>query len=200
MKYTIDLDASRNILSNVISHFTTIPKQQLEELIGIFNVEVFPKKSIIIAPDTKKNKMYFIVKGLVRIYYESNDKQITSDFKEEFSIFINGYTLFTKLPNIDSYVAMEDTVCLVADYEKIEELSSRYHAIEHLGRKMVESYYASFLKSNYNNLFLSAEDRYDVFVRERSAILNRVPLRFIASHLGFTPETLSRLRSKQQTS
>ena len=78
-------------------------------------------------------------------------------------------------------------------------MSSKYHEIEYLGRKIVEKYYATFLISNYNKLFLSADERYDVFIRERAAVMNRVPLRHIASHLGVKPETLSRLRAKQQS-
>ena len=134
---------------------------------------------------------------MVRIYYKVSDKEITSDFKESNSFFLNGYTLFTKLPNIDYHEALEDTVCLAADYEAIEHLSLKYHSIEHLGRKMVEAYYAAFLKTNFNMLFLSAEERYDVFVKERAALMNKISLRHIASHLGITPETLSRLRAKQ---
>lgn len=80
----------------------------------------------------------------------------------------------------------------------LELLSSKYHEIEYLGRKIVEKYYAIFLISNYNKLFLSADERYDVFVRERSSMMNRVPLLHVASHLGIKPESLSRLRAKQQ--
>lgn len=180
-------------------YFTDIPKYQLEEFVSLFTYESFKKNEIIIPPNTFNNKFYFMLSGLVRIYYVAEDKEITSDFKEPNSFFVNGYTLFTGLPNIDFHETLEDTECLSADYDEIEQLSKKYHPIEHLGRKMVESYYAEYLKTNYNRLFLSADERFDIFVQERGNLMNRVLLRHVASHLGIKPETLSRLRSKQQT-
>lgn len=176
--------------------FADIPNNQLNEFVALFSYKSFKKEEVIIAPKDVNNKFYFILDGLVRIYYIAEEKEITADFKENNSFFVNGYTLFTGLPNIDYYIALEKTECLVADYSAIENLSRKQHAITHLGRKMVESYYASYLKANFNRLFLSADERFDIFVQERGNLMNRVLLKHIASHLGIKPETLSRLRSK----
>ncbi|MEZ5054210.1 MAG: hypothetical protein R2807_05505 [Chitinophagales bacterium] len=109
-----------------------------------------------------------MVKGLVRCFYHVVDKEITLDFKEEETLFVNGYTLFTRRPNIDYYVAIEDTVCLSADYNTLEMLSNKYHSIEHLNRKIVEAYYASYLITNFNILFLSAEKVCCIYERKKN--------------------------------
>ena len=175
-------------LSDIFLQFSNIPISELEELVNLFSLQEFKKKSIIIAPNnTSDIKLFFVV----------GEREVTIDFKEENTLFANGFTLFTNLPNIDYYVALEDVVCLVAESNEIEVLASKYHSIEHLNRKIVEAYYASYLITNYNSLFLSAEERYSVFVRDRAALINRLPLKYIATYLGIKQETLSRLRAKK---
>ncbi len=194
-----NIELYKKTLKHILMHFNKVPEEQIDEFVDLFSLESYKKKAIIIPPNNvHHHQFFFIVKGIVRIYYEAEGKEITSDFKETNSFFVNGYTLFTGYPNIDFHQALDDTICLVANYNDIESLSKKYHAIEHLGRKMVENYYAIYLKANYNKLFLSAEERYNVFVNERASIMNQIPLRYVASHLGITPETLSRLRSKFQ--
>ena len=53
------------------------------------------------------------------------------------------------------------------------------------------------MKKTYDLLYLSAEERYHLFIKENNDLLNRVPLKYIASFLGITQETLSRMRAKQ---
>ncbi len=195
---TYNIDLLRKRLSDKFLLFADIPMNELEELVNAFSLEEYKKRSVIIAPNNTTNiKVHYMVKGLVRCFYHVVDKEITLDFKEEETLFVNGYTLFTRRPNIDYYVAIEDTVCLSADYNTLEMLSNKYHSIEHLNRKIVEAYYASYLITNFNNLFLSAEEKYAVFMREKEHLLHRLPLKYIASYLGIKQETLSRLRAKR---
>lgn len=198
MKYIHDIFAYRERLRSVLLYFSPLPEDLMNELLNLFNIEVFPAKTIVFGPNTtENNKLYFVISGMVKVYYEAEGKSIVHDFKEENSFFLNGYYLYTKRPNFDYYETMKPTVLLTAEYDKIEALSANNHSVEHLARKVVEAYYASFLIRNYNNLYLSAEERFDVFMREREALMNKVPQKLIASYLGLTPETFSRLRAKR---
>ena len=140
--------------------------------------------------------VYFVYEGLVRIYYTKEDKEITNWFIKENMMFAATYSILTGEANYSNYETLEDTYVLKLKYNVLESFYAKYHSLEHLGRKIIEAYYGAFMKKTFDVLFLSAEERYSLFVKDHADLLNRVPLRYVASYLGITQETLSRLRSK----
>jgi CRP-like cAMP-binding protein len=132
----------------------------------------------------------------VRIYYVKEEKEITNWFIQENMMFAATYSILTGQPNYSSYETLEETHVLKIKYAVLESFYTRYHSLEHMGRKLIQAYYGAFMKKTFDVLFLSAEERYHLFVKDHADLLNRVPLRYVASYLGITQETLSRLRSK----
>ena len=65
-----------------------------------------------------------------------------------------------------------------------------------MGRKIIEWHYTESMRISYNTLFMDVEQRYSIFMKERAPLINRVPLKYIASYLGIAKETLSRLRNR----
>lgn len=171
-------------------------KTELTELVNEFSYFDFSKKDIIIQNGDFSEAVYFIYQGLVRISYTKEDKEITNWFIKENMMFAATYSILTGKPNYSQYEAIEDTYVLKIRYSVLESYYKKYHSLEHLGRKLIESYYSTFMKRTYDVLFLSAEERYQIFLKEKGDLLPRIPLRHIASYLGITQETLSRLRAK----
>lgn len=172
------------------------PSNELQELVDQFEVGMFSKREVVLKAGEFSDTVYFIVSGLVRIYYVKEDKEITNWFIKENMMFAATYSILTGNANYSSYEALEDTVVLKINYSTLEKYYAKYHSIEHIGRKLIEYYYGTFMKKTFDVLFLSAEERYSLFMKDHGDLINRVPLRFIASYLGITQETLSRLRSK----
>lgn len=170
--------------------------QELDELISYFSLHKFSKKEMILQAGKFSDTVYFVTEGLVRIYYEKEGKEITNWFIQENMMFAATYSILTGEPNYSNYEALEDTYVLKIQYPLLESFYAKYHSLEYMGRKMIEAYYGAFMKKTFDVLFLSAEERYNLFTRDRMDLLNRVPLRYVASYLGITQETLSRLRAK----
>lgn len=171
-------------------------QSELDELIQQFSYEVLPKKELLLEAGQSSDTVYFICKGLVRIYYVKEEKEITNWFIQENMMFAATYSILTGQPNYSSYETLEETHVLKIKYAVLESFYTRYHSLEHMGRKLIQAYYGAFMKKTFDVLFLSAEERYHLFVKGHADLLNRVPLRYVASYLGITQETLSRLRSK----
>jgi CRP-like cAMP-binding protein len=197
-KTTVKIEDARNLLKDYLLRLAPDTNlNELEELIVQFTEDKFPKKEIILEAGDFSDSVYFIYKGLVRIYYVKEDKEITNWFIKENMMFAATYTILTGEKNFTNYETLEDTYVLKIKYSVLEYYYEKYHSLEHLGRKIIEAYYGVFMKKTSDVLFLSAEERYHLFVKDHSDLLNRVPLRYIASFLGVTQETLSRLRAKQ---
>lgn len=180
----------------MVNHFIKLPKDVEQEIISCFKLIEFEKNTNIILPgDTSKN-VFFVLNGVVRIYYVKEEKDITVTFKTEHSFFTNSNYLYGNFGNFYTYTTLEKTVCLYIEYDELEKLYSKHHILERLGRKIVEYNYVNSIQSLENIIFLSADERFLNFNKNFAALFNRIQLKYIASYLGVTQETLSRLRSK----
>ncbi|MEZ5037568.1 MAG: Crp/Fnr family transcriptional regulator [Chitinophagales bacterium] len=182
---------------NFLSQQFNLDQEIINILVDIFKLKKYKKKELIISDTENIDKVCYIVDGLVRIYYHRENKEITNWFIEENGVFMPVYHILTGNPNNNNYEALKTTIVLETSYSKLEKIYAFHPQLQLLGRKMVESYYAMFLAHSHNVLFLSAEERYMSFIEKKSDLLNIVALKHIASYLGISQETLSRIRAKK---
>jgi CRP-like cAMP-binding protein len=138
----------------------------------------------------------FIRKGYVRLYYLVDGEEITKDFNFE-NAFCGSHASFSaQTPSRFNVVAMEDCEFYVISREDLYSLYDRYKSFERIGRLYME--YMFDRKERRESAFLQddAGKRYSDLRAEYPQIVQRVPLKYIASYLGITAETLSRIRAK----
>lgn len=189
-------DAKLKMVHYLSEQFNIDP-EIINILVDIFKLKKYKKKELIISDTENIDKVCYIVDGLVRIYYHRENKEITNWFIEENGVFMPVYHILTGNPNNNNYEALKTTIVLETSYSKLEKIYAFHPQLQLLGRKMIESYYAMFLAHSHNVLFLSAEERYMSFIEKKSDLLNIVALKHIASYLGISQETLSRIRAKK---
>lgn len=138
----------------------------------------------------------FILKGYVRLYYLDNGVEITKDFNFE-NYFCGSYASFSmQQPSRFYVVAMEDVELCALNREDVYRLFDQYPAMQKLGRIWMEKMFIRKELREASFLLDTAEQRYEDLLRQEDQVLQRVPLKYLASYLGMSAETLSRIRSQ----
>lgn len=138
--------------------------------------------------------IYFVSKGGVRIYYYKDGTDITESFEFENSFVARAESLFTGKPSRKAIQAIEDSSLIAIDSVKLFKLFDTHPDLERLFRKITESSYVSTVNRIEALQFNTAEERYQNLLKDHPAILKRVPLKYVASWLGITQVSLSRIR------
>ncbi len=141
--------------------------------------------------------IYFVKEGCVRIYYFKNDIDITESFEFENAFVARAESLFTGKPSLKAIQAIEDSLLIAIDSNKLFLLFDIYPDLERLFRKIIEASYVNTVNRIESLQFHAADERYLHLLKDHKDILKRVPLKYIASYLGITPVSLSRIRSQK---
>ncbi|HCW07859.1 MAG TPA: Crp/Fnr family transcriptional regulator [Cytophagales bacterium] len=154
------------------------------------------KGSFLITEGKTCDHVYFLEHGCLRGYYNLDGKEITYWLAFENNFVTSFFSFISRKPSIEFIQLIEDSVLYSIDYTKLQTLYQKHGDIERMGRIMLERYYVMLEERFLANHFKEAKDRYENLIEKSPHILQRVPLGYIASYLGITQETLSRIRSK----
>jgi len=176
---------------------TQLSEIEFRAIEDIISEKKLRKKEHLVKVNEICSEIVFFSEGYFRFYYYSkNGNEVTSDFYFGPAI-VTSYTSFITNTPSNTYVqAMEEMKVLVINKLNLEKLYSRYHKIDRVGRLIAEKiaiYYEQHLLSILNQ---TAEERYNNLLDNNPLFIQRIPLQYIASYLGITQETLSRVRQK----
>ncbi|MCX2740859.1 Crp/Fnr family transcriptional regulator [Pontibacter anaerobius] len=141
--------------------------------------------------------IYFLKKGIARIYYYKDGIDVTESFEFEHSIVARVESLFSGRPSRKGIQIVEDAELIAIDANKLFKLYDAFPEIERLFRKIFEAAHVNLVNRLESLQFHTAEERYNDLIKESPEILQRVPLKHIASYLGITQVSLSRIRAKR---
>lgn len=140
--------------------------------------------------------LYFLEKGALRGFYLLDGKEITHWFAFENDFVTSFHSFITNEPAVENIQLMEGSILFAISKEQLTKLFNEHHEIERLVRIVYEKYYIRLEERYVNAQFKTAKELYENLLQQRPHILERVPLGYIASYLGISQETLSRIRNK----
>ena len=183
-------------LPDYIKNIARLSQQTEEKLSSVFRREEFPKGHFLYRQGEICQHIYYIEKGLSRVYYYTeNGKEITQWFFADNSFLTAIDSFYHHKPTLVFCELLEDSVIYSLKYSDMEIMLNENHDLSKLAFHVV--YEIAKKMSGYiiGLKFQSAEDRYIALMKEYPQIFQRVKLGHIASFLGITQETLSRIRA-----
>ena len=155
------------------------------------------KDEVLTAQGNVEDNIYFIVKGAVRVYVDHKDKDICTNFRFD-NQFTSSITSFlTREPSQYWLRTQVPSKFLVFGHEDLMWLYENYVEINTLGRVVMETLLIDKRQRELDFLTLSAEERYVKLTNEHPQYIQQIALKYLASFLGITPESLSRIRAKR---
>lgn len=156
------------------------------------------KKTTFLKLGTIENHISFIISGIVRLYIPKNDpnKEVTFGFSFK-NQFISAYDSFlTRKPSLYELQALTDTTILSITYADLQEVYNITKMGNLIGRLTAERLFLIKSKREQTLLHYTAEERYLHLFKDRPEIIKEIPLKYISSYIGVTPQALSRIRKR----
>lgn len=167
-----------------------------EDFQKIMHYQKHPKHHILHEADKICNHFYIIISGMARVFYYKEDKDITIHFsaEEESITAIDSYIQRKKSKY--SIEALEDLEVFAIAHQDLESLFESNPKYERFGRLFLQQIYIDLVERIDDLQLKTAQERYEILLKKKPKLFQRVSLKHIASFLSITPETLSRIRGK----
>ena len=182
-------------LIDYIQQQTQIEKEPLEGLDAIFLVREYKKYSLLLKEGSPSQEVFFIERGIVRQFYTKEGKDITHAFYAENSFYTSLDNIYFQQPNQFGLEVLEPSKVRVAEFAQVEAVINNYPKLERFMRMLLISFLKNLSDTLYAIKFQTAQECYELLLKNYPQILLRVPLGHVASFLGITQQTLSVIRA-----
>jgi CRP-like cAMP-binding protein len=186
-----------NDIRQSLSQFMSLADEEFDLIKSKLEVEEIKTNAIIIKINQKVSKLYFVKSGLLRTYFLSDGKEINTYFACNGQFITSFSSYITQTPSIQYLEALESSTLYSITFEQLNNLYESYPKFEKFGKILAEQNYLCVLERMIYLQSKSAKEKYLYFIEKyEKKIVQRVPQLHIASYLGITPETLSRVRKE----
>lgn len=186
-------------LQKFMAQFGELTAEEQQQIANNLIVEAYPKGKLLVKAGDVCRYCYFVLEGCLRQYKLADDTEVTIQFytEREAAVDFNSYVNQVKS---DSYlVCLEDTIVIEGNLEQETDMYERFPKLQQITRAMMEQDFGKMQEQFSRFIASNAEERYVYLLNNRPDLLQRVPLQYLASYIGVTPESLSRIRKRIQS-
>ncbi|UZT98829.1 Crp/Fnr family transcriptional regulator [Chryseobacterium fluminis] len=172
-------------------------QEELEEIFQAHEKVFFKKGDCILKEGKTANEYYILERGLARSFVNDfNGNEVTTHFFADHEIVIEVSSLFQRIPTQENIVCITDCECWQLDFETFQELFHKIPNLREWGRSWMSHQLFLHKKRSVEMFTLSATKRYLNLLEQKPCVIQSAPLKQIASYLGVTDTSLSRIRKE----
>lgn len=172
-----------------------IPRPKVEEIVSHFQSIRISKNDYFIQKGKPSNRYLFLASGLIRAYtFDVEGNEVTTEFYMENQMVIEVASFFQQTESKENFQALEDCTGWQITFEQVQVLFHSLPEFREFGRMMLVKGFISFKEKSLSLINEKAEKRYEKLMATKASLFQRVPLKYIASYLGITDSSLSRIR------
>ncbi len=182
---------------SIKQNFGLLGSEEIGRIADLFKYKTHKKGEFLLNKDKSCQHMYFVLSGYVRIFVELETKEVTQwvSGKGYFLTDLASFQFNTPARwNMQTLVDTEIFYIHKSDYDSFKFILSQWNEIE---KQFIMHCFITLEERVFSHLAMTAEERYFNFFEQNKELFNQIPLQYIASMLGMTPETFSRIRKKQ---
>jgi CRP-like cAMP-binding protein len=185
------------IFKKTVKQLSSLPDDEIENVISHGIIREYSTNEYFLYAGEMSRNIGFIIEGLFRIYYiDMEGNEYTKNFKSSGQFMASMAALLLDAPSKLNIQALEPSKLICLNYDNILQLAEQNILWQKLLRKSTEIDYLEKEKRESDLLYFDVKERYLNFIKEHPNWTERIQQQYIASYLGMTPETLSRIRSK----
>lgn len=180
---------------DIIEGVCPMPRASVERLAECLSEVTYPKGTRILEAGKIERTVFFVSRGIVRAYVEAKGREVTFWIGTEGTTVVSLKSYVDNERGYETVECVEDTVLYLLRREMLEKLFREDIHIANWGWKFAEAEFLRAEEKFIPLLFTTASERYEALAKSRPDLLRRIPLACLASYLGVTPVSLSRIRA-----
>lgn len=186
-----------DLYQNIIKQFPYLPEEKFAEIITGAEVVMLEEGEKFVKAGERTRKVAYVIQGLMRNYtLNSNGEEITVHFAAEMQAIAPYTSVFLGTPATETTEAVERTLLIVLDFLELREKAQHDPILLRLYADMVELTLINAIQRIEDFTQKKPEQRYQRILDTQAYLIDRAPLKYLASYLGITAVSLSRIRKR----
>ncbi len=187
-----------HLLTYFKGQFPFLSEEEINSVIAQVQIRVLQKDEYLFQEGETRKTLGFILKGIVRIFFLKDGNDITCEFRMENMVVGNFESILLGLPSSRYFAPTEETMLATINYDELNKLLAKSNKLEQARILMLQQNLGESITKSDNYILYNPEQRYLHLLETNPSLPQRVPLKYIASYLGITPVSLSRIRKRIQ--